>query len=190
LILTSIAVAALVSTIIGGAFTMWNDHLRRSHETQVRSDDRDHEARMQVLVDRRAQRDRRSDRIYGNLHTIVDAALAIALQVQIIRSVPQKYKDAAPEMEAATEKLKAVQPAIRLDRETDALYERVVKAVYAYNLWWIGLDIRQRASESADERLGEYTKDAIEQGVTLTTLLDEIIVEARAALERAEAAVE
>jgi len=93
-------------------------------------------------------------------------------------------------MKAATEKLKAVQPAVRLDRETDALYERIVKALYAYNLWWIGLDILERARESADERLGEYMKDAIEQGVELATLLNEIIAAARAALEEAEAAVE
>jgi hypothetical protein len=178
LILTSAVVAALVSTIIGGAFTMWNDRLRREHESQ-----------MLVLADRRAQRDRRGDRIYGNLHTIVDAALAIVLQVQILRSVPQKYKDAAPEMAVATEKLKAVQPAIRLDRETDALYERVVKAVYAYNLWWIALDVLDRARDSADPRFGEYTKDAAEQGEKLAALLDEIIVGARAALEEAEAAL-
>ncbi len=74
---------------------------------------------MQALADRRAQRDHPGARIYGNLHTIVEAALAMAIQTQILRTVPQKYKDAALEMEAAVEKLKAVQLAMRLDRETD-----------------------------------------------------------------------
>ena len=95
LIVTSAVVAALVSTIIGGAFTMWNDHLRRRHETQLRTGDREHDRRIQALADRRARRDHRGARIYDNLYTIVDAALAVLLQVLILRGAPQKYKDSA-----------------------------------------------------------------------------------------------
>ena len=190
LILTSAVVAVVVSSIIAGAFTMWNDHLRRSHETQLHDDDREHERRMQALADRRSQRDHRGSRIYGNLHTIVEAALALAVQTQILRVVPQKYKDSAPKMEAALDKLAAVQPAMRLDRETDALFERVVRARLDYNLWWVALDTRERIREAGDERLADYTKDAVERGEKLATLLTEIIIGSRAALEEVEASVE
>jgi hypothetical protein len=47
-----------------------------------------------------------------------------------------------------------------------------------------------RAREAGDERLGEYTKDAFDRGEKLLLLLDEVVVEARVALERAEAALE
>ncbi len=190
LILTSAVVAVVVSSIIAGAFTMWNDHLRRRHETDVRSADREHVQRMQALADRRSQRDHRGARIYGNLQTIVEAALALAVQTQILRVVPQKYKDSAPKMEAALDKLAAVQPAMRLDGETDVLFERIVQARTEYNVWWIALDTRERIREAGTERLGEYTKDAFERGEKLATLLNEIIVGARTALERAEAALE
>lgn len=190
LIVTSAVVAALVSTIIGGAFTMWNDHLRRRHETQLRTDDREHERRIQALADRRARRDHRGARIYDNLYTIVDAALAVLLQVLILRGAPEKYKDSAPKMNAAMDKLKAVQPAMRLDRETDSLYESVVRAVYDYNMWWIALDTRERMREAGDGTLGDLTKDAFERGEKLTVLLDEIIAAARAALEQVEAPLE
>ncbi len=81
-------------------------------------------------------------------------------------------------------------PAIRLDRETDVLFERIVQAVRDYNLWWVALDMRERVREAGDESLGEYTKDAFERGEKLLVLLDKIIVEARGALEQAEAALE
>src|SRR5437899_1442883 len=164
LILTSAVVAVVVSSIIGGLFTMWNDQLRRNHEMQLRNDDREHERSMQALTDRRAQRDRKAARIYGNLHAVVEVAVAVALQVFKLRTVPELYNQEAPEKQAALNKLKALQPAIRLDRETDMLYERVVQAVIDYNLWWVTLDTLERAREAGDDRLGQFTKDAVAQG--------------------------
>jgi hypothetical protein len=77
-----------------------------------------------------------------------------------------------------------------LDRETDVLFERVVPAVREYGRWWVALDLRDRAREAGGERLREYTKDAFDRGEKLRALLDEMIVEARGALDRAETALE
>jgi hypothetical protein len=106
LILTSAVVAAVVSAIVGGVFTMWNDHLRRAHESHVRQDDRGHDREMQALADKRAQRDHRGSRIYENMLGVVEAVVAMRDQVERLRLYPQDYRKGAPELSLLDEREK------------------------------------------------------------------------------------
>ena len=66
-----------------------------------------------------------------------------------------------------------------LDAETTALFERTGETV---RLW--------KDARKSGERLGEHTKEIAGIGEELVTLLDGVIVEARVALEKAEAVLD
>jgi len=200
-IVAAFGLGALLASIVQGGVLWLNGRAQRRHETALRTADRQHETELRridheheravdLLADRRAQRDHREARIYGNLHMIVEAAVLVMDQVQRLRLYPQEYKDASVDTAKAIEQLQAVRAAIRLDEETDVLMDRLSKAVRDFHVWWIALETREQAREAKEGRLGDLTMEAIRLGDALAELLREIIREAREALAKAEAALE
>jgi hypothetical protein len=187
LILTSAVVAAVVSAVVGGVFTLWNDYLRRKHETQLREEDREHERLMQAIADQRSQRDHRGERIYVNVHEVVRLAIGIGDHVTDLLSHPETYMSRYDKVNSAINGLKEIQATVTLDLETAALFSKVGKVIDELNVLWTVLGSREVARIASDQRLPELSKEVEDRVHALRAMLDEVVVEARDDIKRAEA---
>lgn len=187
LILTSAVVAVVVSSIIGGAFTMWNDHLRREHETAQRADDREHERQMQLLDDRRRLRDAKAERLRHNLETLTDTALEVHTNVvYFIRNPDTEYKQ-VPELAAKmNQMLIGVRGKILVDADCAEVLEGLNDAYRRYQALgdaWGDYRTAQSKSEPGAPQMG---KEAREEAGKLLSDLKDLIEKPRAILERYE----
>jgi hypothetical protein len=174
----------------GGVFTMWNDHLRRAHESQVRKDDRGHDREMQALADKRAKRDHRGEGIYANVHSILELVASVGDEVQRLRTRPQDYLSGGDAITTAIDNIKKIRPSLLIDPETSKLFHQVDGAVNELNLFWIALDTRASVKSAQVERLAEYRKQVHDLAAAVTQKLDDIVIEARQVVAKTEAALE
>ena len=162
----------------------------RDHETELRRLDHEHELLRDRLADRRTVRDRRVDRIYKNLSTILEGVLALGELVDHLRRKPLDYRNDSPEVDKALATITIERTALLIDEETTALFNRLGQALTAHRVWWQSIEVWEMAQQAQTNDLPDLTKDRIKTGDKLANLLLDIIGEAREALAKAEAPVD
>jgi hypothetical protein len=199
-LLGALGLGALLASAVNAVVLWLNGRAQRGHESDLRAADRAHEValrqldqahheRMQSISDRRVVRDHRSERIYRNLLSVVDIVTMLKDEVDKLRYFPQKHEESRKHLGKVVDHIIKQRPALLLDTDTSALYDRLGDAIQKWNVFWEAIISKDKA-KAAGENPAEFTKTFAETGPELTLLLSEIIAEARTALARAEAPIE
>lgn len=187
LILTSAVVAVVVSSIIGGLFTIWNDHLRREHETRLRDADREHERQMQLLEDRRRLRDAKADRLRHNLEALTNTALEVHTNVvYFIRNPDPEYKQVPEHAAKMNEMLIGVRGKILVDADCAEVLEGLNDAYRRYQALGEAWGDYRTAQSKGEPGAPQIGKEAREEAVRLLSDLKDLIEKPRGILERYE----
>ncbi len=173
-IITSAAVAAIVSvggTLLNGAMERRSrreaQKPQQDHEVQLRQMDQYLQLKLQEITDRQQLRDRRLERIRGNMLAIVRMALAISDAVTELWLYPAKLQEPfGPGIQAGAE-LERLRAESVVDHASEALVRKIAEALHEHDVYRSELSTLQEMRKAKTGNLVEQSAHVQNIGETL-----------------------